>query len=139
MKKYSQLVIMLPCHSLEDFPLHHEGDEAQGLLANWTAMFHPRLVHSAGAMPTWARVDDPPDELSGRLLLIPSVASGDIPAGFAARANNEGAVVIRDKLDRDEIIRLALAEIDAGSPSPDAEIEQLVPDFLALGYCFLQV
>ena len=139
MKKYSQLVILLPCHSLEDFPLHHEGDEAQGLLANWTAMFHPRLIHSAGAMPTWARVDDPPEELADRLLLIPSVAASDIPAGFAARAKNEGAVVIRDKLDRDEIIREALDALEQDWGPGEAEVEAFLPDFLALGYCFLQV
>ena len=139
MKKYTQLVIMLPCHSLEDFPLHHEGDDAQGLLANWTAMFHPQLVRSAGGMPTWARVDDPPEELAERLLLVPAVASGDLPAGFAARAKNEGAVVIRDKLDREEIIREALAAIDVPWGTGNPAVDALVPDFLALGYCFLQV
>ena len=28
--KYRENIILLPCHSLEDFPLHHEGDDAQG-------------------------------------------------------------------------------------------------------------
>jgi len=141
MKNYTQLIILLPCHSLEDFPLHHEGDDAQGLLANWSAMFHPTLVHSAGSMPSWARVDDPPEELAQRLLLIPSVSSGDLPAGFAARAKNDGAVVIRDKLDRREIVDEALRALDAnaGDSAAPALDEELVADFFALGYCFLQV
>ena len=136
MEKYTQLVIMLPCHSLEDFPLHHEGEDAQGLLANWSAMFHPALVHSAGAMPAWARVDDPPEELAGRLLLIPSVSTSEVPAGFPARAKDEGAVVIREQSDRREIIEQALAGIDSAG---NQGVSELVPDFLALGYCFLQV
>ncbi len=136
MQRYTQLTILLPCHSLEDFPLHHEGDDAQGLLANWTAMFHPALVHSAGKMPSWARVDDPPEELAGRLLLIPSVAAGDIPAGFAARAGNEGAVVIKRGLDRAEIVAEATSRLEPSPPNIDPEV---VADFLALGYCYLQV
>ena len=34
-----ELIILLPCHSLEDFPLHHEGEDAEGLLASWTALW----------------------------------------------------------------------------------------------------
>ncbi|MCA9271225.1 MAG: hypothetical protein KDA41_22235, partial [Planctomycetales bacterium] len=117
-------------------PLHHTGEDAQGLLANWTAMWHPHLVHAAGAMPSWARIDDPPSELAARLLLIPSVSAGDIPAGFAARAKSEGAIVIRKATDRCAIIHEALAALD----QPLAEIdEETVADFLALGYCYLQV
>lgn len=132
---YTQLVILIPCHSLEDFPLHHEGDDAQGLLANWTAMWHPTLLASAQTMPKWSRVDDPPRELAGRLLLVPSVAAGNLPAGFAARAADEGAVVISRGTDRSAIIAEALTRLE-NPPAIDAE---LVADFLALGYCYLQV
>ncbi len=41
---YQQLIVVLPCHSLEDFPTHHEGDDATGLLAAWTALWHPALI-----------------------------------------------------------------------------------------------
>lgn len=132
--KYQQLVILLPCHSLEDFPLHHEGDEAEGLLANWTAMWHPALIQSAGAMPSWARVDDPPEELAGRLLLIPSVSAAEVPAGFTSRAKDEDAVVVRRKQHRREVLDEALAPLE--TPPLD---DELVADFLALGYCYLQV
>ena len=42
-----QLVILLPCHSFEDFPQHHRGDDAAGLLAGWTALWHPSLLAAA--------------------------------------------------------------------------------------------
>src|SRR5690606_36306580 len=113
---------------------HHEGDDAQGLLANWTAMWHPALLASAQAMPKWSRVDDPPRELAGKLLLVPSVAAGNLPAGFAARAADEGAVVISRSTNRDTIIAEALGHLEK-APAIDAE---LVADFLALGYCYLQ-
>ncbi|HEY1068273.1 MAG TPA: hypothetical protein VGE52_19265, partial [Pirellulales bacterium] len=53
--KFEELIILLPCHSLEDFPLYHQGDEAEGLLAAWTALFHPAFLASAQTLPTWRR------------------------------------------------------------------------------------
>jgi alpha-mannosidase len=59
--KYEDLLILLPCHSLEDFPTHHSGDEAAGLLAGWSALWHPALIASTQKMPSWFRADSPPD------------------------------------------------------------------------------
>lgn len=88
------------------------------------------------AAPTWYRVDDPPEELSGRLLLVPSVSSDQLPTGFAERAKESGACLIRRLQDRQEIIQRAFEYADELAQ----DIEQsLVADFLALGYCFLQV
>jgi hypothetical protein len=42
--KYQKLLILLPCHGLEDFPTHYEGSEADGLLAGWSALWHPALI-----------------------------------------------------------------------------------------------
>ena len=42
--KYQELIILLPCHSLEDFPTYHEGDDAHSLLASWSALWHPALL-----------------------------------------------------------------------------------------------
>ena len=134
--KYEELVILLPCHSLEDFPLHHEGDDAQSLLASWTAMWHPALIASAGKIPTWHRVDDPPEDLSNRLLVVPTVSLSELQTGFAQRAKGEGANLIRKKLSRDEIMSDALEQLDGGAGNVS---DDLSADFLALGYCFLQV
>ena len=133
---FQELIILLPCHSLEDFPTHHEGDEAEGLLANWTAMWHPALIAAAGSPPTWQRIDDPPSELQGRLLLVPSVSIDQLPTGFAQRAKTEGACLIRRLSDRGEILERAFEALDDEPAEIDPEI---VADFLALGYCYLQV
>jgi len=133
--KYEELIILLPCHSLEDFPLYHEGEEAQGLLANWVALWHPALIAAAGAMPIWRRVDDPPEELADRLIVIPSVSTHELPTGFAQRAKSEGACVVRRKQVIDEIQQTALDGFD-GEQSID---QDTAADFLALGYCYLQV
>jgi alpha-mannosidase len=134
--KFEELIILLPCHSLEDFPLHHEGEEAEGLLANWTALWHPAFIAAAGKTPTWHRVDDPPEVLSNRLIVVPSVSVSELPTGFAQRAKAEDACLIRKKNKREEIIAQALEQLDGGD---GGVASQWVADFLALGYCYLQV
>jgi len=134
--KYKELIILLPCHSLEDFPTHHEGEEAQGLLANWSALWHPVLLASADGMPTWYRADSPPEDLTNKLIVVPGVSESELPTGFAQRAEADEACLIRDRLDRDEIVGMALAGLD--DPRRDVDLA-LVADFLALGYCYLQV
>lgn len=134
--KYEELLILLPCHSLEDFPLHHDGDDAQGLLAAWSALWHPALIASAGKIPKWGRVDSPPDLVSQRLIVVPTAGQSELPTGFAQRAKEEGAVLIRKLIDRQEIVARALESLDGGAGPVDSE---LAADFLALGYCYLQV
>lgn len=134
--KFRELIILLPCHSLEDFPQHHEGEDAEGLLANWTALWHPAFIAAAGAAPTWCRVDDPPADLEERLLLVPSVSIDQLATGFADRAKESGACLIRRLHDRDEILARAGEVFDG---APDDVDSRIVADFLALGYCFLQI
>ena len=61
--KYDELIIFLSCHGMEDFPLYHTGEEAQGLLACYTALWHPALLASAGRLPIIHRPEDPPEAL----------------------------------------------------------------------------
>jgi hypothetical protein len=49
--KFSELILLLPCHSLEDFPVYQEGEQAEGLLAAWSALWHPALLASCGQLP----------------------------------------------------------------------------------------
>jgi alpha-mannosidase len=134
--KYEELIVLLPCHSLEDFPVHHEGVEAEGLLAAWSALWHPALLATAGRVPTWFRADGPPDALANRLIVIPAVSESLLLAGWTTRATGEGARVVRKLHHRDEIVAACLADVE-GFP-PAAEIP-LVADFLALGTTYLLV
>lgn len=137
--QFQELVILIPCHSLEDFPVHHEGDEAAGLLASWTALWHPALLAAAGKAPQWARADDPPQELRDKLVVIPQASESLLLAGWAQRAASEGACVVRKQTDRQEIVKAALAALDDAAKGDAAEIDpELVADFFALGYAYLQ-
>jgi alpha-mannosidase len=131
---YQELILLLPCHSLEDFPTYHEGDDANSLLASWSALWHPQLLAAAGQAPKWQRVDEPPSDVKGRLIVVPSVCLQRLPTGFAQRVKDEGGTLIRKTTTRDEILAAALESEPASKIDPN-----LVADFLALGYCYLQI
>ena len=132
---YSELAILLPCHSLEDFPVYQEGPEAEGLLAAWSALWHPALLASAKRLPSWYRADSPPDEVADRLFVIPAPSEPLLVAGWVSRAQSERACVVRKTQARDEIVAAALAN---SSDAPAVE-SGLAADFLALGVCYLLV
>lgn len=137
MKSLAELIVLLPCHSLEDFPLYLEGDNAEGLLAAWSALWHPRLLAAAGKAPKWYRADVPPDEFAGRVIVIPAVSEPLLLAGWADRAAGEGAIVIRRRTSRNEIVAAILDPLSELPTSPMAD--EIAADFLALGFCYLQI
>ncbi len=133
--KFKEVLILLPCHSLEDFPLHYEGAEAENLLACWSAMWHPAFIAATGNMPTWARADDPPQDLADKLIVTPQVSESLLLAGWPARAKNEGACVLRKMNTREQLVAAGLAALDDVPHELDPE---LVADFHALGYAYLE-
>ena len=57
MKKISRVINLLPCPNLDDFPTHHQGQDAASLLANWTAAWHPELIAATGSRPLWCSTE----------------------------------------------------------------------------------
>src|SRR5580704_13932311 len=92
--KFSELVVLLPCHSLDDFPFHHEGSDADGLLAACSGLWHPALLAETGKAPTWQRVDSPPTDVAGWLIVVPEVAAGQLPVGYLTQAREAGGTVV---------------------------------------------
>ncbi|MBI3837711.1 MAG: hypothetical protein HY288_07230 [Planctomycetia bacterium] len=133
--KFTELTVLLPCHSLEDFPAYYEGPQADELLASWCALWHPALLATAKAVPNWHRVDVPPESLENRLITLPPFCADRLPAGFVTHAKTEGAWLVR-KGGLEAAVAAALEGLDRGAAGVD---EQLAADFLALGFCRLQI
>ncbi len=133
--KPTELIVLLPCHSLEDFPTHHRGVAAEGLLAAWTALWHPAFIASAQKIPTWGRIDDPPAPSAGALIVVPTVAELDLSDDFKQRATEATALLISGVVSRDEIVARALSV--AATDLPVVTDSSLVDDFFALGLAFL--
>ncbi|WP_068142070.1 hypothetical protein [Roseimaritima ulvae] len=126
---------------MEDFPSSLSGCNAQGLLAAWSAPWHPALIATSGKTPTWCRADVPPAASKGMFLLIPEVSEGRLPHDFAtAYGPDTGVTSLRSSTRSGFLDLFPLAEID----SPDGPVEgghrPVAPeDFFALAYIFLQV
>ncbi|MGD9644397.1 MAG: hypothetical protein AB7U73_01710 [Pirellulales bacterium] len=133
--------VLLPCHSLEDFPQYHTGDDAEGLLSGWCGLWHPRLLAITEKLPRWWRADFPPDDCAGKLIVVPPLCERQLAAGWTQRVAGEGAYVVRQQTRRAELLAAVLAAVvDEGEGAPAAELDaELATDFLALGYAYLQI
>jgi alpha-mannosidase len=155
-----ELGVLLPCHSLEDFPQYHSGDDAEGLLAGWTVLWHPLLLAATEKLPRWWRADFPPDDCAGKLFVVPPLCERQLAAGWTQRVAGEGAKVVRQLTRRADVLTAVLAAFaegaDEAEPAADSSsVERpadavqsgaasavdsdLAADFLALGYAYLQI
>jgi alpha-mannosidase len=134
--RFNDLVILLPCQSLEDFSLDRDAADAEQLLSAYSALWHPALMASAQTMPRWVRAEDPPQEPAGHLVMLPGSSEGRLPADWLGRAEVAGACVIRGLQHRDEMVAAALERLDGGAGGVEP---RLAGDFLALGFCHLMV
>lgn len=162
------LTVLLPCYTLEDLDLRRGADEAEQLLAAWTALWHPVLIHRAGCTPGWLSAEQPPPEPANHLLALPPCCEALLPDGWAQRAEAAGSRVVRTERSRAVTVELLLASLEpaaetpaagakaadvclppaepggAASPQPTARAAlpadpELVADFFALGFCHLCV
>jgi len=148
---YRDVVVLIPSHSLEDFPTDLGDRPAASLLNSFAVAWHPALLAMTGTLPAWHRADDPPSDVTGRLIFVPMASDTQIPHGWVERVRGEGAVVVSGLDDREQMVRAALVPIlrdgDDGPALADdadlcAEMEldpELVADFHALGLCWLML
>ena len=131
-----EITILLPCQSLEDFSLQRDAMDAEELLSAWSAPYHPAILAAAASMPKWTRAEDPPQDPSGSLVMVPRCCEMLLPDNWLDQAELAGACVIRNLRHRDEMVAAALDRLDG---YPNDLDPQLVADFLALGFCHFQV
>lgn len=140
-------VILIPSHSLEDFPTDCEEAEAEGLLAAFSACYDPVFLAGIGKLPIWERADLPSEDFTGRRFIIPAVSEKSLPSNWKKRAQEDGATLICGVQTREELV-VALRESvftnDSNGSESRFEISgeepiQLAGDLLALGTARLLV
>jgi hypothetical protein len=128
------VIVLLPCHTLDDFPTWLEESEADGLLAAWTAAWHPAILAATGGPPAWASVDLPPPR---------DIAAGVVPAfcddRFVAQLDPDDAGRwVRHKASGGEIVAaLAAAAGVTGGEGELLPASGWADDFRALGLATL--
>lgn len=131
---YEDLLVLIPSHSLEDFPTEQTEDEAASLLNAFAVVWHPALLATAKVLPAWNRADSPPESSRRKLVIVPRTCESWLPSGWAERTASEGSVVVRNVSERDKMLEEAL------HPFSDLKVDpELAADFLALGTCYLQM
>ena len=129
------IVILVPSHSLEDFPTEQPDKPAASLLNIFAVAWHPELLAWTGALPRWRRADEPSAVHAGQLIFVPTVCDDWLPHGWVEDAKTAGATVISGLHERDEIIEAGLGAL----PERYDVAADLVADFYSLGFCWLQV
>jgi hypothetical protein len=72
--------VLIPCTTLEDFPKQTTDELAKGLLAAWTAPWHPAWLAARGKLPQWFRADTVPPILANTTLVIPEASRKRLPS-----------------------------------------------------------
>ena len=107
-----EIIVLIPCHSLEDFPTEQSDEPAASLLNSFSVAFHPALLAWTSDFPRWHRADDPPPTRRGQLIFVPTVSDDWLPHSWADGARQSGAVVISGMFERQEMIFAALKVLD---------------------------
>jgi alpha-mannosidase len=134
--KLNRLLVLLPCHSLENLETDRSAAEAEQLLAGWTTLYHPALISAAHAMPSWASANMASRELANTLVIVPECSRSHLPDDWLAEVESAETAVLRCVGDRAALVSGALAFLDEQPKNVDPN---LAADFLALGYCHLTV
>ncbi|WP_373649919.1 hypothetical protein [Schlesneria sp. DSM 10557] len=115
--------ILIPSHSLDDFPTEQTDDLAASLLNAFAIAFHPRLLAWTGEMPRWRRADDPPIPGSGQLVIVPTVSADWLPCSWIDDARKAGTTVVSGLSERSEMLKVALTAIDKSTEDRAADGE----------------
>lgn len=129
------VVILIPSHSLEDFPTEQTDNPAASLLNSFVVAWHPALLAATEVLPHWRRADEPAAVHANQLIFVPTVSDDWLPHGWVEDARKTGATVIsgfHDRIEMETAALLALSE-------PVEVSRDLVADFYSLGFCWLQV
>ncbi len=150
MPPLEECCVLIPCNTLEDFPAELADAAARGLLAAWTAPWHPQLLAASGKIPAWYRADTPPPPSVGRVFFLPEVSQDLLPHDFETTHAPEAAGIVLTATHRRDFLQappwsrwgwdLTRDAPPEPSAEPSAEQRPVRPaDFFALGYTLLQV
>jgi len=134
--KFDRLAVLLPCYSFESFDLDRKEADAEQLLSAWSVLWHPALLAGSRSIPRWLPAGSPPPDPTGHLVILPDCCESMLPEEWLAQAAAVGACVLRGAKNRDDMLAAALKLLGDDCPTVDPD---LAADFLALGFCHLQV
>ena len=132
---FSEVLVLIPSHSLEDFPSELSEKPAASLLNIFAVAWHPAILLETQSLPQWMRHDSMDMSRPGRLVLVPTGCDQTATSDWLQAAQSAGSFVVRGHNDRHEMLAAALGALDS-APVID---EDLAADFMALGTTWIMI
>ncbi len=132
---FSEVLVLIPSHSLEDFPSELSEKPAASLLNIFAVAWHPAILLEAQTLPQWMRHDSLDMSHPGRLILVPTGCDQTATSDWLQAAQSCGSFVVRGHHDRKEMLAAALSALD----TPPVIDEDLAADFMALGTTWIMI
>ena len=133
MTSRNELVLLLPCHSMDDFPTENVGDEADCLLTYWTAPWHPSLILATGHAPKWTSIDDLDVAAleSPTTLLCPPIFTEQVPAHLREPPSEASWRIVSESCGRERLVGVLREFLHRRCP--EAALAETVPPRLVAG------
>lgn len=124
-----RLIALIPYDGQEP-PATLPDEEAAGIWAAVSALWHPALLATVDHLPEIENVDQPLTPEAGDVRIVAAGAAGHLPSGYRAQAEDAGAVVVESEADRPALLGSIFRGIGREDPG---EADPVALDFLALG------
>ena len=131
--KLAHLAVLIPCKSLDEFSLQRSAQEAEEFLSCVCALWHPLLLHAAQEIIQFLPADEPPADPAEYLIACPGMSEPLVPPDWFQQAEQCQAVIVRHPASLQQAVDACLSAIEA--PPAESIDQDLVWDFLALGFC----
>jgi hypothetical protein len=137
---WKRLILALPGGAPEDLSEAMAADLAEDLLASWTALWHPELIHKTQTIPEWKRSDPSALDVEHALVLVPKASQSLMETTLRERLTVLESEAIQSFWDRTSTAS-ALRELLATQSTADssADWDRWQDDFFSLGFAYWQL
>lgn len=136
-KKLPKPCLLLPCHSLEDFPTYLTGEDAAQMLTAWTVLWHPSVLLRSEGLPTWLPDDQAPPTIDGFRFLLPNFSTRQIDSYLKTAMEEDGAEFFKVPTDRNLACQVLFKTL--GIQDDPVPPDSTAAEFYALSYTYLQI
>ncbi len=132
-----ECLLLIPSSGLDDFPEALPASDSEQVLNGWLALWHPALLAQTHSAPRWQSANQTPHAFDGILALAPACTAAFLPSDLVNTAANAGGWLVQPDQAWRELQTQLLATV--GLAQQPAVLADLLSEFVALGYAYLQI
>jgi alpha-mannosidase len=142
MKNLNDLVFLLPEYELEGFPRNLPQEMAAEVISGWVALWHPVLICGAGRIPRWHQASRLPQKMEATLFVLPPISRDALTKDASESIQEAGGRLVPARGQWRAFQQQLLDDLPLPPErnfSEDYFSSEIIEEFAALGYCYLQV